>query len=294
MTANTILAPDLLFISEEKWNNEETRDRFLEKLSDYIRYIELFSLTIFWTDELSERMWSSPQMPPWRMNRDWSNQLIPIIFNKLSTRQQNITCKSNIKCKVEPSLSCDCNLALDLSLILVNNALLNELDFSFCLGIINNNTAYIFSSPEHSDSYAPICIGSSQDWFDNINIEHVFWPSNRNEESILKKCIELTHESEFIDNPILYSYRFSRNFISDLIGATSKKHIVNMICKRLTLTTQESSKDRQLQDEFILQTKERRFRVKQRPSSTRIHYEISDGSILFKRYYAEGHHDEGL
>jgi len=49
-----------------------------------------------------------------------------------------------------------------------------------------------------------------------------------------------------------------------------------------------------LNDEYLKQKKQYRFRVTQRPFSTRIQYEFINGFIRILNYYDEGEHDEGL
>ena len=60
------------------------------------------------------------------------------------------------------------------------------------------------------------------------------------------------------------------------------------------MSLQDASKDPTLQDEKIEQRKERRFRVTQKPTQTRIHYFYDNNEIIFERFYDVGQHDVGL
>jgi hypothetical protein len=61
--------------------------------------------------------------------------------------------------------------------------------------------------------------------------------------------------------------------LRDIIEAESyRDQIIKYIAKRLTSTQQEAAQDGHLHDEYLKQKKEYRFRITQRPSSTRVHY----------------------
>lgn len=173
-----VFEPEILFISESDWQDPEKRDVFLNHLLETLENINNYKITkVYWTDDLEELLWEHPQLPPWRRDRDWNLQIVPIIYRAFNIAREFIQSDESLSsCLMQPVLNCSCFEGLALS--------------SF---------------------------------------------------------LELMH-------------------------------IV----------------DSHLQDEYLKQKKEYRFRITQRPSSTRIHYKYVDKKMKFLRYYDEGEHDDGL
>ena len=102
---------------------------------------------------------------------------------------------------------------------------------------------------------------------------------------------------EFPDKQILYRYVFKKEFLRDILycDLDRRRKLLSQMVKRLTLTNQQAGSDSTLQDEYIQQQEERRFRVTQRPTSVRVHYIFNQsGEIVFLKYYGAGEHDDGL
>ena len=120
-----------------------------------------------------------------------------------------------------------------------------------------------------------------------------YWPRTIDETNKFELLLEIAFKR--LDNEAKNEYQFSNSFLRDLIKTQKYyERIVNSVAKRLTLTAMEASRDPHLQDEYLTQSNEHRFRVTPRPSSTRIHYDYVMGSLRFLRFYGEGEHDDGL
>jgi hypothetical protein len=103
---NTVSDASLLFITLEHWQDEEIRDRFLSLLFGHLREIDRYRLTrLYWTDELEARLWTDPQLPPWRMDRDWNLRIVPIIARLFRANRVLIEgCGEIPGCQVEPAM----------------------------------------------------------------------------------------------------------------------------------------------------------------------------------------------
>ncbi|MGV0105300.1 hypothetical protein NSTCB13_04020 [Nostoc sp. DSM 114160] len=292
-----VFEPSCLFISEVKWKDEIKRDEFLEHLLDNLSNINHHEITkVYWTDKLEELLWDYPQLPPWRQDKDWSNSIIPVIYNLFRNTQEFLQNTKNLPaCLVQPDLTNDSfkeiimNSFLELMHILIDK---NE-NVYMCLGVDKIKQEYTFLCNCHSCVLNPIMIKKSVDWLESIDLTTTYWPTSVDDIDKISKALDVIFEKNNI-KPI-YEYEFSKIFLKDLINVRNhKKDILYSIAKRLTLTKQQAAKDGALQDEHIKQKKEYRFRVTQRPYSTRIHYESIAKKIRFLKYYDEGEHDNGL
>jgi uncharacterized protein YnzC (UPF0291/DUF896 family) len=92
-----------------------------------------------------------------------------------------------------------------------------------------------------------------------------------------------------------FDFEFTKTFKKSILNErTHREAILERMTKKLILTSAEARQDAQLRDEYINTVNEYRFRVTQRPTSTRIHYTFEDDVITFLRFYGEGEHDTGL
>ncbi len=131
------------------------------------------------------------------------------------------------------------------------------------------------------------------EWLDHIDLTESYWPSNIDEEGKFNTALDIAFKK--LDKQPIYEYEFSKSFLKDIIKVQNHRtSIIEWTAKRLTLTKQEAAKDSYLQDEWLTKKKEYRFRITQRPSSTRIHYKYVNNKMKFLRYYDEGEHDDGL
>ena len=171
-----------------------------------------------------------------------------------------------------------------------------------CLGIKNrmrkNTDKYHFSCECHPNALTPYSINKPEDFLNYIDIENKYWPKNMDEKEIknFRISLEIMRLITFPDKKFLFNYKFARTFIKDIIDTEKyRDKILKNMVKLLISTKQEAASNPNLKNEYIEHKKEYRFRVTQRPSSTRIHYIFNDQKILiFKNYYREGKHDDGL
>ncbi len=303
-----IFDPAILFISEDDWLNEDKRDVFLEHLLNNLTHINDYNISlIYWTNELEEFLWSHPQLPPWRLDRDWKLKIVPTLYKLFSNRIILLDDFGNtIPCKVQPMLSCSYNepKVLDYFLCLVHFLIGKKEQLYFCVGLENQLTSgekYTFHSYKPTRQLEPTLINTANDWFLHINLVENYWPTtcSSNEIEKFRTAIKITskiHLSADTDN-FRYSYDFDKKFIENISKEQKyRKMILLSIVKRLFLSQKEASKDSGLNDEPLKgqksQAKVRRFRV---TKEIRIHYEYSEKSkILFLAYYGLGQHDRGL
>jgi hypothetical protein len=293
----TVFDPANLFLTEADWNDPATRDNFLQHLLENLEYINNYQITnIYWTDELEKLLWDSPQLPPWRQDRDWSLRIIPAMYRSFNQAKEYIeNSKSLSACLTKPIL--DCSQLGELTLLafleLMHVVIDRNEEIYFCLGVNRIREDYIFSCDCHSFKSNPLIISKSAEWLDFVDLVSNYWPENTGEIDKLNTALEVMFKK--IGGSPICDYEFSSAFLKDIIKAQShRKQIIENIAKRLTLNKQQASKDSYLHDEDISGGKECRFRVTQRPSSTRIHYKYVNRRIRFLRYYGEGEHDDGL
>lgn len=298
---NAVLDPAIFFISETDWVDVHKRDRFLQHLSDNLINIDQYSVAqIIWNDELENCIWAHPQIPPWRQNRDWNIQLVPIIYKIFQRNRTIINCgSSQIVCTVDPIMNCVHSDALLCFLKLMHKVSTSIPDILLCLGlenVLSINSSYVFSCTCCSQNFTPKLISSPPDWLHYINLEENYWPNDISDSDKFVKALELVRIRDFNSSPFLYDFEFSPRFINELIVTQSDRiEILHQIVKRLILTRQQAAHDSSLQDECLRKKYEYRFRVTPRPHSARIHYSYDrSGTIIFLCYYGVGHHDAGL
>ncbi|MEG3890986.1 hypothetical protein QT973_11115 [Microcoleus sp. Z1_A1] len=292
-----VFEPEILFISESDWQDSEKRDTFLKHLLDNLENINNYQITrVYWTDDLEELLWDHPQLPPWRQDRDWKLQIVPIIYKAFNTARKFIQSPENLSsCLMQPVLNCSCfeGLALCSFLELMHIVIEREENVYLCLGVNRIREEFTFLCDCHSFQVNPVVIAKPIEWLDHIDLTESYWPSNIDEEGKFNTALEIAFKK--LDKQPIYEYEFSKSFLKDIIKVQNHRtSIIEWTAKRLTLTKQEAARDPHLQDEYLKQKKEYRFRITQRPSSTRIHYKYVNNKIKFLRYYDEGEHDDGL
>ena len=293
---NTILDPAILFVSETDWHDEETQDEFLNHLLDNLKNIDEYSIAkIYWNDDFESSLWASPQKPPWRVQKDWKNQLVPYIYKLFSKNSIELNFASNLSsCDVLPLMNkCHSDNINDCFLKLMHEIIDRKEEIFLCLSIKNklsNSNKYSFTCTCHSNRLVPELINKPDDWLNHIDLENNYWPNDTTEFENFVKAIEIVRKRDFGDKPFLYNYMFSEGFIKDIIDIKeNKKNIIESTAKRLVLTKQEAGQDHGLRHEYLEQKKEYRFRITQ---DYRIHYKFSnEKEIIFLNC---GKHDSGL
>jgi hypothetical protein len=294
----TVFDPAMIFISESDWQNCESRDNFLTHLLDNLRNINEYQITsLYWTDDLESLLWDHPQLPPWRQDRDWKLQLVPVIYKAFSNLQKEyLQNDSNFSsCSMEPILNCSYfeGLALDCFLELMHIVIDRDENVYLCLGFNRIREEFTFFCTCHSFQLKPIIIAKPIEWLNNINLTESYWPKNVDEAEKFDAALKITFKK--LGKESLYEYEFSKPFLKNIAAVQNHRmSILEWMVNRLALSRQAAAKDSYLQDEELDQKKEYRFRVTQRPYSTRIHYKYVNKKIRFLRYYDEGEHDDGL
>lgn len=242
-------------------------------------------------------MWTTPQLHPWRQEYWAAMPIIVNIYNRLNERTNyDFGCASD-SCKVVPNFKKEISqhFVQDFFLKLVHNLLDKDREFNLCVGNENKliENEYSFENI-HSKKYTPKLINECKEWLNQIDFVDSFYPKNIDEfDDKLKLAIDFLIKLSFPNKKILFEYEFTNGFKRDIIRAINHRDkILLSITKKLIFTSSEALKE--LNDEYISKRKEYRFRVTQRPSSTRIHYILHNSSIKFLKYYDEGEHDDGL
>ncbi len=292
-----LLDPGLFLISDEDWNCADRQISFLDQLNKHLEFIDNVGVAlVVWCDELDARLWSNPQMPPWKQNRNYDIQMTMILYTFLTKHAHRVDIKGNALADALPSLSCCCDNSLGFFRKLVFTVIQNMLSAYFCPSSANLIAAdHQFRESLTTDWVSFPVIRDPLNWPKKISPVQLFWPINRMDRDRFIKCIEYTSLANDISPKELQKYQLSGRFIGDIVNASRKEKVVEMIICRLSMNLHAASSDPRLQDELLSDGVSRRFRVTQRPSSLRIHYRFDeDQKIVFTRFYDEGHHDDGL
>lgn len=299
---DVLLEPSLLYIPVEDWQDQNKRDTFLRILLDNLDYIEEFRFLIKWTDEIEACLYTLPCLPPWRQEKVFRNQLIPIIMKKLHSRLNPIPdinipvdcCFINPILKSYPIKEELFTAFLKMAHYLISN---NE-NFHLCLGVLNcsKKVEFEFYCDCHENRLSPLCIFNPDYWLEHIDIEEKCWPVDAADKLRLERAVHLTAKRDLkgLNRGIQCKFAFSENFMADILyKKADRRALLFNLAKRLILSQPEAIVDSGLCDEPVIAMEGvRRFRISQ---DTRIHYAyINTNQILFNRYYAEGEHDDGL
>lgn len=297
---NTVLDPSILFISNEDWKIEEVRDEFLEHCYDILGKIDEKNIKIYWSENLDYYLLESPQIPPWRFEKDWGNQITPILYRLLNSNIESLEFKKEWDvCKVNPSLKHSYNKEEihNCFLKLMHEIIDRNEQIYLCLSKDNIEEQYSFKCDCHPNELKPSIVRNNSEWIKYINVEEEYWPINKDDFLKFEQALEIVRLLKYPKKSFRYKYKFSNTFKKSILKEDlHKSDILEKIAKRLTLTKQEAYKDSVLQDELLQgKTKIYRFRVTPRPASTRIHYKFDgNNAIEFLEYYGQGHHDDGL
>lgn len=299
---NAVFEPSLLFISDKDWNDPDIRDAFLEHLLNHLEMIETHDLcSIYWTDELQTILVQQPNMHPW-FGSDLRNPIVVAIVHRFYSRLEIIDELDDF-CEIIPAFKINYSVgnAYTHFLYLIHMLMHMDEEFYICIGIENKisiPSTLLFHCTCHGDFTLSTIINSSNDWLNLITINDKYFPKEISEfEEKFYKGMELVRAKYFKDKNYIFDFEFTKVFKkSVLAGHMFSEQILVAVVKKLILTSQQAGSS-DLHDEFISnnQINEWRIRVTQRPSSTRIHYDLgAKGKIRFLKFYGEGEHDDGL
>lgn len=294
---NLTLEPSVLFITEDGWNDEINREEFLENLLLILGYVnDNDNIKICWNDNFESLLWEYPQKAPWRIDKDYSNPLVPVI-NKL-LKNNIIDLEESLyysqDCIVEPNgmigMGDDLYVSTFMSMMHYHVIKLNDL---FLAVQPELKSDYKFSCDCHMKAITPKIITEYLDMIDLEVISEELWPKNSDQKDKIIKLVEIFLQKNKCSS--LYKYDFTERFVKDIINITIRKSkLINQIVKRLCMNEAQARGDASLQDEYIERQNEYRIRITQRPTSTRVHYIYNRDKIIFVTYYGEGEHNAGL
>jgi hypothetical protein len=294
-----VLEPSVMTISEQQWSDEQRRDDFIEHLNMVMNCIDdNEAIALAWSESIDELIWSAPQRPPWRQDRDWAIPLIPIIYNKITANSDYIDIdQSSTTCDITPDINSD-NADLLLAFKQILAYLHGHCDkILIPMGLANPPPYKLTFTVDHeSMNPAPHLLSNEQDFLNQIDVADCYWPQNSADTEKLGLGLTILLAREYNTTTPPMDFTFSNNFMRKLVATNNdRKRILAAIAKRLSMNTAEAGRDGSLHDENLTgQDNVRRFRVTQRPTSKRMHYTFKDGMIEFTMFYDAGEHDDGL
>jgi hypothetical protein len=296
---NSLFEPSLMFINQSDWINDEIRDDFLHQLINNLKFIDKYKITkVYWSDEFEVLLWGDPQIPPWRIDRDFKLQLVPIIYNLFNSNIELITPLPH-KAEITPELEHINETINNAFLKIVHRTIASNERTYLCIGRKNKHMkelVFHYSCLCHSQVINPIAISDPSEWWSQLHLTENFWPQDTSGESVLlfREAIEITALEYFECENFVYEYDFERSFLKSLVDETkNKEEILFSLAKRLSMHQKFASSDKSLNDEPVKgDSDERRFRTSK---ENRIHYVYpSERKITFTQYYSEGEHDKAF
>lgn len=311
MKTYALFEPDIYLMSTADCDNTTKRNSFLNHLLDNLSEIEKlkkynssYSIKILWTPELSELLYNSPRLQPWRQDEIIDKRLIPVIYKSFFGNLEHISvddCTSDVSIEPELNVVQEKFEIYPAFLKLCHWSLLQDIQFMLCLGINNKHhegLGFKIKCECHSKSFFPECVFESHHWFSHPSLIHRCWPSQLLDLYILKHFIVCVAKDKYqvSEGNLKYAFSFSSRFCKKAFQESSKEiksHLVTSIALRLTKTQKEASSDHSLKDEPVYGDADiRRFRFS---GSNRIHYKyLGEREIEFVEYFREGEHDDGL
>jgi hypothetical protein len=295
------LTPAVMFISPDVWHDDLRRDVALALLLDYLNEIErLRVVSVLWSDQLEELLWTDPALPPWRVDRDWKLKLVPVIANKFRKAVKFLDV--SIKCEEMGFLPHG-------SLTSVRE----DITRAFCC--LSHQAAFdagelILCQGQPQDTQAPasfqcgVCaldvtvrsVQSPTGLGRDREIATEFWRFAEVKSAMdIDYLLNLALRWQALNAPVRYHASYSQSFVDYIAAAPNKGAIFEALVKRISKTEDEARHDHGLKDEPVRgKEKEgtRRFRVS---IAERIHYDYPAAQeIRFLEYFPEGHHDDGL
>ncbi|MFT4925061.1 MAG: hypothetical protein ACI8WB_001151 [Phenylobacterium sp.] len=292
-----VLDPGVISITEQDWACEESRDDFLEHFNIIMQCIgDNDEIALAWNALIDEVIWSAPQKPPWRQDRVWANNIIPIMYEKLMRSAQDIDIVDDGQiCTITPDIISDRSdlLAIFKQILATLHGCCDNILIPFGLKNIPIVTRQ-FSIDDEPLRPEPMLLTNEKDFLALIDVAKLYWPKSINDAEQLKQGIAILLRREYDIKTPLVGYTFCKDFTRKLAATNSdKRRILAAIVKRLSMSTTDAGRDGALHDEKI--KAQRRFRV---TKEKRIHYQFneqSNGSIIeFLMFYDAGEHDDGL
>lgn len=290
-----LIDPALLFTSPEAWHDRERRDTFIERFLETFRCLEDYRLgALLISDELEALLYSDSQISPWIKDRDWKNQILPILFRKLQMLKKSVDVTDQ-EATVTPPLPCHPRAVVQNAFMRLVHSVLGQperVGLALCGDNAPLNDGYTWrrglSSPATSLRWE-IAPGRLMRLSDPIKL----WPSAKSGEAGLRHLVDAEIRLTFDVESAVLPYAFESTFIQDVVRHRHHHvEIVWALARRLSLSQQEATNVKGLGDEELRgKDGERRMRCSR---ERRIHYRYSGGRLLFQRFFGDGEHDDGL
>lgn len=292
-----VLEPSLFSMSEGDWEDVRIRDEKLSLFLDIVSSIDqIDSWRIAWSDVVEGCIWRDPSSRPWRRCRSWSNTIMPVIAKKFLVNVDRFETGRNGEVASNPEMHFhDEDMGRSFFNLMVAISGMDD-ELFVCYGLDNYHPKK-FSF--HLDGLPfPKRIGdvySRRDILNGLSIEENYWPRSAADKELFSFGVRFVLERDYNITSECQEFYFSDAFIEKIVAvATRRDKVFGSIARRISMSSAEAGRDPQLQDEALIgRTAIRRFRVTQRPSSNRIHYEFNNG-MHFIMYYGDGEHDDGL
>lgn len=297
---NALFSPSLLFLSPEAWNDEARRDQFLAHLLDHLDWIDKLGVsTIYWSDTMEALLWTDPQLPPWRRDRDWQLNIVPVLSTRFSRRQSIVAVDGGpAPFRILPIQAIDGVRGDILSAFLALAHVVSIADIRWCICLGASEAATVRFLEFQCDCHQPVrprLVRSGSDWLSYIDFLNLFWPSGDQESAErFRLLVECALVKKHLAGQVRVDFRLTDSFLVSISRERRlRQDIVDSLCARIAATQNEAVHNKGLQDEEIdPRSHTRRFRVTR---AARIHYRYSGAAeILLIEYYGQGQHDIGL
>lgn len=295
-TLDTMLIdPTLLFTSPEAWHDPDRRDTFIERFLETFRCLEEYRLgTLLISDELEALLYEDSQASPWIKDRDWKNQILPILFRKLQLLKKSVVVTDQ-EATVTPPLPCPARSVVQSAFMRLVYSVLSRperVGLALCGDNAPSDVGYTWRKGLGSP-LTPLRWEIAPERLMRLVNPLKLWPSATSGESGLRHLVDAEIRLTFEVRNAVQSYAFEPTFIEDIVR--HRQHhaeIVWALARRLSLSQQEATNSKGLGDEELRgKDGQRRMRCSR---EHRIHYRYNSGKLLFQRFFGDGEHDDGL
>lgn len=290
---NFIFDTNIVHIDEITWADEDKRDDFLEYFLKCLNFVDTYENSfVYWSDQLESILWDSPTLPPWRVDQDFKNKIVPILYTKFLKSKYFIEVNGQYdECELEPHLEQTDRYAVAFK-ALCGSLMSQGNTFSMILSLhreVPTNSMFGFSCSSTQNAVTFKGENNLVKWLENDEFINYIWPNSVDDLIYFQKIVEICTSM----NLNIHKFIFTNEFINSILDLSLrfKKSLIKAIKDRLIMTGSEAASS-YLKEETINGIM--RVRVTARPTSTRLHFIFQENKIIFKQYYREGEHDDGL
>ncbi len=285
------------FFSTKKDLQKDSGIKYVSNLQDLIdvvkdinHYDKIKPLKILWSEKLENMLWKEePWNNPYVNFRKNTNQYFiqqfHIFFKKNAER---IDTSSYESCDSKPPINFHMKEALEETRKLISSCIKRD----SAVFVIKKDENNVFSYQNKKLDVRSV--NSPSKLYEQIKTYKNWWPQNRNEPSKLEICIAFYEKKtgeKFISTP-----NFSRTFMTDFLNSNQKDEIIERIGLRLTLNTNDASRNRKLKEHEVYnrRTKRDELRFYVDNFGSRIHClnRPKEKIIVFTNYFPSSKHDD--